>query len=68
MVIQSTTISMSSAVSSSPSWPTRRTGAQGSCSTLQGLQKAGSNFLDLGTPLPAGLPEDLRSIMNLWPQ
>jgi hypothetical protein len=81
-------------------------------SILQGFRKTGSNFLDLGTPLPEGagraqgqtansaaelnklpvdsvtevplrlaaclvfagvkltarLPEDLRSIINLWPQ
>jgi hypothetical protein len=32
-------------------------------SILQGFQKAGSSFLDLGTPLPACLPEELRKAL-----
>jgi len=42
----------------------QRVGAQVGCSILQGFQKAGSNFLDLGTPLPAQLPEELRKVLE----
>lgn len=39
-----------------------RTGVRGSRSILQGFLTVGSNFLDLGTPLPA-LPHKLRNAL-----